>query len=261
MKKSILLFIAFFFLETGCTTINGVGSKTTLLPGWDRVGHGLKKSVISPHTWAPIAGAAIITVGDWDKDISDWATENTPLFGNVKNAGDWSDYLLDISEGISYGTLLLTPGGDFPNEWFANKGKLAITQYTTARLEGKLTASIKKAAGRERPNQSNNHSFPSGHAADAGLYAGFSRFYINNMIISKAMKYTGGFVVSLADNGCSWARVEAGDHYPTDVLIGHALGNFLAVFVSETFIGNDSLILNSIGNNKDEFGIALNYRF
>ena len=261
MKKSILLIIAFIFFETGCTTISGLGSKATLLPGWDRVGQGLKKSVISPHTWAAVAGAAIITVGGWDRDISDWATDNTPLFGNKENASDWSNDLRDIAEGISYGTLLLTPGGDFPDEWIVNKGKLAIAQYSSTRLVISLTVSIKNATGRERPNKSNNNSFPSKHASEAGLYAGFSRFYINNMKISKVLKYTGGFAVSLANYGCGWARVEAGNHYPTDVLIGHALGNFLAVFVSETFIGSDSPQLISIGNNIDEFGIALNYRF
>jgi hypothetical protein len=195
--------MAFILFETVCTTINGVGSKATLLPGWDRVEYGLKKAVISPHTWVPVAGAAIISAGDWDEDISDWGKEDTPLFGNVKNARDWSDYLRDTSAATSYGTLLLTPGGEFPNEWFANKGKLAIAQYTTTQLEKILTASIKNAAERERPSKLSNDSFPSGHA---------------------------------------W-------------------GNFLAVFVLETFIGNDSPVLISIGNNKDEFGIALNYRF
>ena len=81
------------------------------------------------------------------------------------------------------------------------------------------------------------------------------------MKISNTFKYAGEVAISLADYGSSWARVESGSHYPTDVLIGHAWGNFLAVFVLETFIGNDSPVLISIGNNKDEFGIALSYRF
>jgi hypothetical protein len=45
MKKNILLVMAFILFETGCTTINGVGSKATLLPGWDRLEKTLTASI------------------------------------------------------------------------------------------------------------------------------------------------------------------------------------------------------------------------
>jgi membrane-associated phospholipid phosphatase len=37
--------------------------------------------------------------------------------------------------------------------------------------------------------------------------------------------------------GTAWARVEAGAHYPSDVLVGVALGNFMAAFFTEAFLG------------------------
>jgi membrane-associated phospholipid phosphatase len=40
--------------------------------------------------------------------------------------------------------------------------------------------------------------------------------------------------------GTAWARVEAGAHYPSDVLFGMALGNFFARFATEAFLGPDS---------------------
>ena len=40
--------------------------------------------------------------------------------------------------------------------------------------------------------------------------------------------------------GTAWARVEAGEHYPSDVLFGMALGNFFARFATGAFLGPDS---------------------
>jgi len=37
-------------------------------------------------------------------------------------------------------------------------------------------------------------------------------------------------------SGTAWARVEAGVHYPSDVLAGAALGNFLTAFIHDAFL-------------------------
>jgi membrane-associated phospholipid phosphatase len=36
-----------------------------------------------------------------------------------------------------------------------------------------------------------------------------------------------------------WARVEAGQHFPSDTLVGMALGNFVGAFVNRAFLGLD----------------------
>jgi hypothetical protein len=36
--------------------------------------------------------------------------------------------------------------------------------------------------------------------------------------------------------GVAWARVEAGAHFPSDVLAGAALGNFLSAVVHDSFM-------------------------
>jgi membrane-associated phospholipid phosphatase len=35
----------------------------------------------------------------------------------------------------------------------------------------------------------------------------------------------------------AWARVEAKQHFPSDVLFGAALGNFIGAFMHEAFLG------------------------
>jgi hypothetical protein len=39
--------------------------------------------------------------------------------------------------------------------------------------------------------------------------------------------------------GTSWARIEAGWHFPSDTLFSMALGNFIASFVNDAFLGLD----------------------
>jgi hypothetical protein len=39
--------------------------------------------------------------------------------------------------------------------------------------------------------------------------------------------------------GTSWSRIEAGWHFPADTLVGMALGNFMASFVNDAFLGLD----------------------
>jgi membrane-associated phospholipid phosphatase len=227
MRKTFLVFSTLSIFQMGCATMNGVGSKATLVPSLGRAGEGLKKALMNPQTLLPVVGTGIIAVGGWDNDISDWATENSPVFGSPQNASKWSDYLLDISKGMGYATF----------------------------------AYMKAAAKRDRPQNQGNDSFPSGHASGTAVYAGFSRFYVYNMNISNPLKYSGNIIISAIDYGCSWSRVEAGVHFPTDVLIGHAWGNFLAVFVSETFIGHNSLAINSAVLSRNEFRIGFHYQF
>jgi membrane-associated phospholipid phosphatase len=40
--------------------------------------------------------------------------------------------------------------------------------------------------------------------------------------------------------GTAWARVEAGAHYPSDVLVGMSIGNFFGLMFSDAFL-NDGL--------------------
>jgi membrane-associated phospholipid phosphatase len=37
--------------------------------------------------------------------------------------------------------------------------------------------------------------------------------------------------------GTSWSRIEAGFHFPADTLVGMALGNFMASFFNDAFLG------------------------
>ena len=53
--------------------------------------------------------------------------------------------------------------------------------------------------------------------------------------------------------GTSWARIEAGWHYPADTLFSMALGNFIASFFNDAFLG---LPAGSASSNTAAFNVA-----
>ncbi len=214
MKNTRLLALAILVsighLLCGCSTLpNGRewGQDATFKPGWEAVRESAVRAAKSPYTWAPLAGAALLQIGDWDSELADWASENTPVFGSQQSARDASDTLKDISAAAWLVTALATPSGDSSREWLAAKSKGIAVGVTASLLTGGITSAVKNWSDRTRPDGSNTDSFPSGHSSSASAYA------------------------TLA------ARVEGGVHYPSDVLAGMALGHFVAAFINDAFMG------------------------
>ena len=105
-----------------------------------------------PRGCGPLAGAALLQVDDWDRDIADWARRETPVFGSAARAADWSDGLRTASVVAFHASALATPGGDTAGEWFANKLRgYAVDSAAIVTTTG-LTQVMKRTAGRERPN-------------------------------------------------------------------------------------------------------------
>ena len=93
-RRLLRLALLLVFLS-GCSGPSGVrwGANATLSPGWQRVGTAATDAFTSPWTWGPFLGAAACGIGSVDAGISDWAREETPLFGSNARAGRTSDAL------------------------------------------------------------------------------------------------------------------------------------------------------------------------
>ena len=64
-----------------CTTLpdgSRWGARATFDAGWSRVGEAALHAVENPWVWAPLAGAAVLQIDDWDQDASDWAYDSIP---------------------------------------------------------------------------------------------------------------------------------------------------------------------------------------
>ena len=62
-------------------------------------------------TQGTCTGAAVVSVDDWDQNISDWAVANTPIFGSNERALEASDNLKTATTFAMVGTALAVPNG------------------------------------------------------------------------------------------------------------------------------------------------------
>lgn len=247
-KKTCVVSLLFFFLTAismiqGCGTLSngrGWGQDATLTPGWDRIKESAINAALSPETWAPVAGASVLQIGNMDKRISDWASDKKPVFGSRENANNWSNYLETTSGAIYFTTVIATPSGDDTSDWLTAKAKGLAIGLAASGITAQGTELIKKQSGRVRPNGSENTSFPSGHSSGTSVFTTLARRNLDSIDLSPESRGFADIGIIVFATGICWARVEAKAHYPSDVLAGYALGHFFSAFINDAFLGLDN---------------------
>lgn len=229
-------------LLAGCGTLpNGRdwGEDATLAPGWNRIGRAAWTATSDPLTWGPAAGAAVFGLTDWDRRVSNWASDHTPVFGSQDAADNASDSLKTAAGVGVILTGLATPGGSDPLRWTAHKAKGLGVEVGTWLITSRLTGDIKGWTGRERPDGSDRESLPSLHSTKSFTHTALGRRNVDSLGLAPAPE----FIMKSGFDGLAaataWARIEAHKHYPSDVLAGAALGNFIALFLHDAFLGLD----------------------
>jgi len=239
------------------------GEGATLRPGGARLLSAARGAALDPWTWGPLAGAGVIAIGGWDEDISDWAREETPVFGSQQDASDMSDDLHDLERQGWLVTVLATPSGSEAWPWAVDKAKGFAVEWSATFATSALTSELKSLTDRTRPDGSNERSFPSSHASDAFAYFALARRNLDAIDVSPLVRGSAKVGLGVVASGTAWARVEAGVHYPTDVLVGAALGNFVACFVHDAFLGlpEDVQVTASVEPDVGEWAIGLAFSF
>lgn len=224
----------------GCATLpegGAWGDDATLTPGWERVRESAANAARDPYVWVPLAGAVVFQIDDWDREVADWARRETPVFGSTENAAEWSDDLRTASSVAYTATVLLTPSGDEPGEWLRNKAKGYAVGLAARGLTSATTNGLKDAVDRDRPNGENTRSFPSGHTSASAVNTRLASRNLRAMpLTDNTLRVLDVSLLTLTA-GTSWARIEAGQHFPSDTLFGMALGNFMAAFINDAFLG------------------------
>ncbi len=228
MVKTALLVL--IMLLTACARDSGplLGEGMTFSPGWAHFKQSTTQAMQDPNVWATLAAAALLQIDDLDQRISDQLIEHTPIFGSQKTAEDASDDFASATEIAYVTTALIAPGPDTSSAWISNKASVVGAEWLTVKSARMVTSGLKDLSSRERPNAENKRSFPSGHATSASSQAAMARLNSQYLPISRTSKQLLGVTFdSFAALTC-WARVEAGKHYPADVLAGWAVGHFIA---------------------------------
>jgi membrane-associated phospholipid phosphatase len=241
--RRLLLIVTSFLILAGCGTLPGGGrwgEGVTLRPGWARIGTAARDAALAPQTWAPLAGAAVFRLTDWDQQVSHWAVNHNPVFGSTDNADSASDTLAYAGGGILGLTILAAPDGSEPGPWLVDKGKGAVGDVAAVFLAQGVSEGLKRATHRPRPDRTDNQSFPSGHATAAVSFATLASRNLEAYPLSPGERTAANIGLgSLAAATC-WARVEAGKHYPSDVLVGAALGYYVSAVVNDAFLASDA---------------------
>ena len=239
----LLTVLAFALFACGCTTLpsgRGWGAEATIRPGWARVQEAAIDAAKDPWVWGPTAGALAFQINSFDRRTSDWARENTPIYGSLENAERWSDDLRAACGVAMVGTLLATPSGTDTAEWLENKLKGGAVELAAVGATSLTTTLLKNTTGRTRPNGSNDESFVSGHTSSAAASCNLAGTNLDSIDMSDGTRLAANIGLDATVIATAWARVEAGAHFPSDVLAGMALGNFFGKFVTGAFLGEDS---------------------
>lgn len=241
----------------------GWGEDATLFPDFDRIRGAAIKAFKDPETWVPAAGAAVFSLGNLDERVSDWASDKTPLFGSLENAENGSNYLLTATNAGAILTSLATPSGQEPGVWVSSKLKglsVEVVAYTSA---NQVTGGLKRLTDRKRPDGSNRMSFPSGHSTQAFASAALGVRNLDSLALSERERVTLHAGFTMLAVGDAWARIEAKKHFPSDVLAGAAIGNFVATFVHDAFLGLDQSegLEVLVEPSKDSLILEINFRF
>lgn len=112
------------------------------------------------------------------------------------------------------------------------------------------TYGLKKAIDKDRPDHSDDDSFPSGHTSIAFQGASFihKRYGLEYSIPA----YVGATFVG-------YSRIEADKHHTSDVLAGAALGVASSMFLTKSYHNDEFVISANLA--PESYQVALHYQF
>jgi membrane-associated phospholipid phosphatase len=224
----------------GCSTLpngRGWGEDATPAPGWTRVGQAAVQAARDPWVWIPLVGAAVFQIDGWDRRVSDWARRDTPVFGSQAHAERWSDTLRSASAVAEGATVLFTPSGDVATDWILYKAKGLAVDLAAATAAIETTSGLQRLTDRTRPNGTNDTSLPSGHTTASAAYTQLASRNLDSIDLDPSVRRSLDFGLGALTVGTAWARVEAGEHFPADTLVGMAIGNFFGHWFDAAFLG------------------------
>lgn len=226
---------------------------------WERLSDASVRAAREPSTWAPLAAATVIAGGHWDKQWQRSAGKHQYVFG--QDAEDMSNSLLGAST-LLYGVSMLMaapPDQDLGEalEWKASN--VGVLLADKALVDG-IVGEWKTRSGRDRPDGVADDSFPSKHSATTATQTTLTRRNLDYIDMNPGMRQLAKVGLYGIDGLTGIARIEADKHYPTDILVGMALGNFLANFSYNLFLEQPAPESYSFSLLPTQEGLTLNTR-
>ena len=222
-------------------SISGICSAAPLgesLFSWDHWADSAGRAARDSGTWMPLAGAVVIAAGGWDHPWQRSLGKHQYLFGD--DGEDASNQLLKAST-VLYATSVVFAAPDDTAFTDALDWKAAnIATFVAGKTSvDELTGRLKKISGRERPDGVEDDAMPSRHSATSAAETAMTRRNLDYIDMNPTLRDAAKIGLHALDGLTGLARVEADQHYPTDVLAGIALGNFVSSFAITLLLERD----------------------
>ncbi len=131
--------------------------------------------------------------------------------------------------------MLETPGGESGSDWWLAKARGGMVGLGAIATTSLTTEGLKAAVNRQRPD-GNDRSFPSGHTSFAGVADTLTTRNLQSIPMAGGARPALTVGLDTLTIATGWARVEAGAHYPSDVMVGMSIGNFFGLMFTDAFL-------------------------
>lgn len=168
---------------------------------------GSEQALVEGGLW----GLGALAAWPADEAISDWMRDTEPLGPNATEIGYWMGHRYTVAGSIA---AFAAVGWLTDNDEPVETAQLLLEAQL---VSGGVTQLLKYGVRRERPDDSNLFSFPSGHATGAWCSA---------LLIQGRYGWGWGAPAMLAALYIGGSRIQGGRHFPSDVLMGFAVGHW-----------------------------------
>lgn len=198
-------------------------------PSSGDLGRAAKVAAFDAQTWVPLLAAGALQIenvdGEWSEDIR----QRQNLFD--EDAEDLSSDLRNVATAAYLVTAVFAP-----SESWQDKTRGLSVGAATMLIDGALNQGLKDVIKKDRPNRLNDESMPSGHASKTSSRTNMAIRNLEAFNLAPWQKEAMLWGLHGINAATGLARVEAGKHYLSDVLVGYAVGHFVSTFMYEAFL-------------------------
>ena len=226
-KTLALIVIAFTF--SAC-------SSKSMSYSWVRTKGAAYNAIVDPVTWGPLATGLTADLTGYDDDITNHIMDEDE--DDWTFAEDDADNLRTLSTAITYTTAVFVP--DDGN--LTIKAKRILVDTAALSIGRQYVSFTNSHIDHTSPDKENEDAFGSNHAVTPFASAALTRRHVNLMDIPTWSKYSINSVSYLAASGSAYQRIESGLHSFSDQMYSAAGGNFIALFINDAFMAEDTAL-------------------